>query len=230
MKLKELLFGTPKAQAETPSCIYPNSLQAWLPIVDIREGVIITQDGGYVKLLEVLPVNFRLQSDEEQTRMISCLAAWLKIAPNNIQILCVAQSADMTPYETRMRTCLEQEQDPQCKAMIEDNIGEVKYLSAVGSRPIRFYLAFRYESQMRLRAEGFDAIANALYDEECTARSYLGRCGLEVVRPDYSDNAVVGAVYAMLCKKTSQRLRLPLYFRTMLEKIHGHFEEETENA
>lgn len=228
MELKKLLFGTPQTATEIQACIYPNSLQAWLPIADIREGVIITQDGGYVKLLEILPVNFRLQSDEEQARMIGCFAAWLKIAPNNIQILCAAQSADMTPYETRMKAYLEQETDPQCRAMIKDNIKEVKYLSAVGARPIRFYLSFRYEPQMRLRAEGFDAIADALYDEECTARSYLGRCGLEVVRPDYADNAVVGAVYAMLCKHTSQRLRLPLYFRTMLEKIHGNFEEETD--
>ena len=39
---------------------YENSTQAWLPIEDIQGGVVLLKDGRYIKILEVLPVNFYL--------------------------------------------------------------------------------------------------------------------------------------------------------------------------
>lgn len=48
----------------------PGSLQSWLPIQDIREGIILTRMGEFIKLLEILPINFRYLSDEEQTRIV----------------------------------------------------------------------------------------------------------------------------------------------------------------
>lgn len=181
-------------------------------------------------MLEVLPVNFRLQSDEEQSRIINSFAAWLKVAPDNLQILSVAQTVDIDAYANRMHGFLEQESDTACRELIEDNIAEVRYLANVGAVATRFFIAFRFEAHMRIRADTFEAVADALYDAECTARSYLSRCGLEIMQPDYSDNFVCGVVYSLLCKRTSQRQRLPLYFRTMLQTIHGLTDEMQEGT
>ena len=87
MNIKELIFGD---QAGATQSLAPadNDLQGSLPIADIKYGVVRTRDGGYAALFEVLPTNYFLQSTAERMRIISNLAAWLRIAPNNIQILC----------------------------------------------------------------------------------------------------------------------------------------------
>ena len=49
---------------------YENSTQKWLPIDNIRNGVIILKDGRFIKVVEVLPVNFYLKSEVEQENII----------------------------------------------------------------------------------------------------------------------------------------------------------------
>ena len=45
-------------------------VQDYLPIKDLRNGIIETADGRYIRILEVEPINFTLRSDEEQFNII----------------------------------------------------------------------------------------------------------------------------------------------------------------
>lgn len=84
MNLKELLFGG-GVQSGDSSGAYRDSIQAWLPIKNIIGGVVITKDNRFVKILEVLPVNIYLKSASDRQNIISSFAAYLKIAPNDLQ-------------------------------------------------------------------------------------------------------------------------------------------------
>lgn len=159
-------------------------------ILDADAGHFCRQDvrcdliSGY---LEVLPVNFALKSPIERQNIIYCYASYLKIAPNNLQILAVTQKADIEGYIARMRAFYENEPVESCREMIEDNINEVTYLAANEAVTRRFFLVFQFEARMKARGDGLHAIAERLREEEQTARRYLGVCGLEVLAPDYAD-------------------------------------------
>ena len=84
MGLKELIFGKQIKQAHAAQ--YRNSTQGWLPVLDVQNGVVVTKDGRYVKILEVMPVNFYLKSAIEQQNIIFYFSSYLKIAPDNLQI------------------------------------------------------------------------------------------------------------------------------------------------
>lgn len=86
LDLKSLIFGGEKETA-VPGSRFPNGTQATVPVVDIRNGVVITEDGRYIKILEVLPTNFYLKSSMEQMNIIYYMAAYLRIAPVRLQIL-----------------------------------------------------------------------------------------------------------------------------------------------
>lgn len=58
------------------------SAQSFLPIRDIRNGMVEITDGRYLKILEIEPINFALRSSEEQFNIISSFASWLKISPS----------------------------------------------------------------------------------------------------------------------------------------------------
>jgi len=222
MNLKELIFGKAiKPEGVNTGGRYTYSVQKWLPIADIRNGVVITADGRFIKILEVLPVNFYLKSTTEQQNIIFYFAAYLKIAPDNIQILAVTQKANIEAYIKRMRQFHGDESSGNCREMIEDNISEVEYLADREALTRRFFIAIQYEQRMRIRGNSFDAIITRLNEEADTARHYLDMCGLEVLQPEYSDVFLCETLYALLNRKTSKTVKPPLGVFSMLGEVHG---------
>lgn len=214
MNIKELIFGD---QAGATQSLAPadNDLQGSLPIADIDRGVIRTRDGHLIGLFEVLPMNFFLQNTAERERIVSCFAAWLRIAPDNLQILCLSQPVDVEQYTRRMQGYMDAEPDPKCRACIADNIRQVRSMVQDGAFTTRFFIAYQYEKDM-----GADPYQE-LYRVAATAKGYLARCGLTVAEPQYIDNQMVEMVFGMLCKQTSRNIRLPVDFRFMLADCLG---------
>ena len=58
MSLKELIFGGGVKGVSDRSGAFDGSIQAWLPVKDIIQGVVVTRDKRFIKILELLPVNF----------------------------------------------------------------------------------------------------------------------------------------------------------------------------
>ena len=69
-------------------------VQDYIPIKDLRNGIVETTDGRYLKILEIEPINFLLRSNEEQWGIISTFASWLKISPMRLQFTSVTRKAD----------------------------------------------------------------------------------------------------------------------------------------
>ena len=58
---------------------------SYLPIRQVKNGVILTTDQRYIKMIEILPINFLLRSSAEQRNIILSFMSYLKIAPVNLQ-------------------------------------------------------------------------------------------------------------------------------------------------
>ena len=101
-------------------------MQDYLPIRDLKNGIIETTDNRYIKILEVEPINFTLRSDEEQFNIISSFASWLKISPMRLQFKSITRRADSDKHISMIRKELEHEDNPQCKELGKDYIGLIK--------------------------------------------------------------------------------------------------------
>lgn len=221
MNMKELLYGKKITSGkEETSGRYAKSIQKWLPIADIRNGVVITTDGRFIKIMEVMPVNFYLKSATEQQNIIYYFAAYLKIAPDNLQILTVTQKANIEAYISRMWQLHEEESNESCREMIKDNIAEVEYLAEREALTRRFFIAIQYEQRMRIRGNDFNGIVQRLNEEADTARHYLDMCGLEVLQPEYSDIFLCDTLYSLLNRKTSKIVKPPISVFTMVGEVH----------
>ena len=98
-------------------------VQDYLPIRDLKNGIIETTDNRYIKILEIEPINFALRSDEEQFNIISSFASWLKISPMRLQFKSITRRADSDKHISMICEELEHEENPQCKELGEDYIG-----------------------------------------------------------------------------------------------------------
>lgn len=92
-------------------------VQDFIPVKEIRNGIIETTDGRYIKILEIEPINFLLRSSEEQFNIISSFASWLKISPMRLQFKSVTRKADSDKHISMLRRELDEESNPQCKEL-----------------------------------------------------------------------------------------------------------------
>lgn len=177
-------------------------VQDYLPIKDLKNGIIETADGRYIKILEVDPINFTLRSDEEQFNIISSFASWLKISPMRLQFKSITRKADSDRHIAMVRKELEQEGKPQCREMGEDYI---KLIKDVGSREAltrRFFLIFQYEAVGRNENGDYAKIYGMLQTAEQNARAYFSQCGNSIVQPKDPDEATAEILYMFFNRRS----------------------------
>ena len=230
MNLKNVIFGGSVTGVSDRSGAYEGSIQAWLPIKDIVQGVVVTRDKRFVKILELLPVNFYTMSSMDKSAAIEDFAAYLKIAPANLQINVLTQPFDLNGYLKLLKGYLEQETNERCRAMLEESIEYVPQLVKREALTHRFFLSISYDPSMKAADHTPEAIAAVLNEKAEVARRYLDRCGVAVLEPEYADNFILDLFYRIINKHTSQHIRLPDGVFDMLGMVHGIYDEDTLKA
>ena len=179
------------------------SAQAFLPVRDIRNGLVETTDGRYLKILKIEPINFALRSDEEQFNIIASFASWLKISPVRLQLKAITRRADSDRHIALVREELAREENLQCRALGEDYL---RLIQDVGSREAltrRFFLTFQYEAVGRDDGD-YAKIYGALQGAEQTARAYFLQCGNGIVQPANPDEATAEILYQIFNRRSCQ--------------------------
>ena len=200
MKSIKQLMGVKTGKKSTDG--YQNSTAGFVPVSDIKDGMVFTTDGRYIKIIEVLPVNFHLKSETEQLNMIWYMAGYLKISPVKIQILVRTEPADIDSYCEKLEELYNAERNPKCKEMIYEEARLINYLAETQALTRKFYIVFSYEGGS---ADAGD-VAKELYEKTETARQFLSYCGLDVVVHENEDEFLFGTLYGILRKTESREV------------------------
>lgn len=181
-----------------------NPLADYVPIEKIQNGVIYTKDHRYIKVVEVVPVNFLLRSAQEQRSIIYSFISYLKISPAKVQFKVLTKRADIDRHVETVRKELARETDPHCRALQEDYLRLIRQLGSREAITRRFFLIFEHEDLPGTRRghEEEEAIAS-LQTAARTASNYLRQCGNTVLMPEDEDLAASEVLYNILCRKES---------------------------
>ncbi len=182
-----------------------NLLADYVPIEKIQNGVIYTKDHRFVKVVEVVPVNFLLRSAQEQRSIIYSFISYLKIAPVKVQFKVLTKRADIDRHVQAVRRELERETDPHCRMLQEDYLRLIRQLGSREAITRRFFLIFEHEPLPGTKRghEEEEAIAS-LQTAARTAANYLRQCGNTVVLNHEDENeATAEILYHILCRQES---------------------------
>lgn len=187
---------------QKPACLNP--VADYLPIEKVENGIIYTKDHRFVKVVEVVPINFMLRSAREQRNIIYSFISYLKISPIKLQIKVLTRRADINRHLDTVRQEMAHEENEQCRLMQEDYLN---FVQQVGSREAvtrRFFLIFEYEPWANTRrSEQEDEAIQSLQSAVHTASNYLRQCGNEVVVHENEDEFTVDVFYNLLCRNES---------------------------
>ena len=174
------------------------TLEDYLPIDKIANGIIYTTDHRYVKILEIEPINFLLRSAREQKGIIYSFISYLKISPVKLQIKMISKKADINKHLEQAALELSRETNPHCRELQKDYIQFVKKLSSREAVSRRFFLIFEYEPFNVNRKVEEKEILAALETAAQTAKTFLYQCGNQVVTHDNEDEFTTDVLYTLL--------------------------------
>ena len=199
----------PPKQEKPDTPAFLNPVAEYFPVSKIENGIIYTKDHRYVKIVEVIPINFLLRSTREQRNIIYSFVSYLKISPIRVQFKVLTRRADINQHMETVRREMEVETNDQCRLMQEDYLQFVQQISSREAVTRRFFLIFEHEPWSNSRKDEESDAITSLQTAVHTASNYLRQCGNKVIIPDNEDEFTVDVLYNLLCRNESAVTPLP---------------------
>ena len=80
-----------------------NSTQQLIKVKELRDGVVILENGSLRKIMMVSGINFDLKSEEEQNIILYSFQDLLNTLDFSIQVLIHSRKVNIEPYLQRLR-------------------------------------------------------------------------------------------------------------------------------
>ncbi|HMH31000.1 MAG TPA: hypothetical protein VK534_00805 [Methylomirabilota bacterium] len=114
---------------ETKAKPHPNSTQNSLQIAEIRDGIVIMNDGSFRAVIMAKSINFDLMSPQEQEAVEYSYQGFLNSLFFPIQIFLRSQKVDLRPYIERLDKIRSEHDNMLLALLMEDYIGYIGNLS-----------------------------------------------------------------------------------------------------
>lgn len=135
----------PQANANPAAKTNPNSTQNTLQIAEIRDGIVIMNDGSYRSVLMLKSINFDLMSLQEQEAVESGYQQFLNSLYFPVQIFIRSQKVDLQPYIEKLDKIRSEHDNMLLAMLMEDYIGFISDLSyQTNIMDKRFYMVIPY--------------------------------------------------------------------------------------
>lgn len=177
-----------------------------IPVRNIQNGIIHLNDGRYIKILEVEPINFLLRSVREQKHIIASFASWMKISPVHIQIKVLTKKADISKHLNAIERDMDREQDPKCRELQKDYYNLIKTIGSREAITRRFLIIFEYEPTFTNRKSDYSEVVSTLETAARTAKQYFTHCDNVVITHDDENAFLLNVLYAIFDRELSEKV------------------------
>lgn len=100
--------------------------QEFVPISEVRDGVVVLKDGGMRVVLMASSLNFALKSEDEQTAFILQFQSFLNSLDFTTQIFVQSRMLDIRPYIATLEAAYKEQLDDLMRVQIREYIEFVK--------------------------------------------------------------------------------------------------------
>lgn len=122
-----------------------NSTQNMLQIAEIRDGIVIMNDGSFRSVIMVKSINFDLMSPQEQEAVEYSYQGFLNSLYFPVQIFIRSQKIDLQPYIAKLDKIRTEHDNMLLAMLMEDYIGYIDQLSQqTNIMDKKFYIVIPY--------------------------------------------------------------------------------------
>ena len=162
--------------------IEKKSTQEWIAIKNIySDGIIELNEGSYLKILEVVPINYNLKSDLEKEAILNSYKLFFKTCNFNIQILIQSNKEDLTHHISKIRKNISKKENKYLKNLAENYIN---YISQINinkkSASKKFYIIIK-NNPINKKEKNIEILKQELKEKYLKIKECLSRCGNAVI-------------------------------------------------
>lgn len=159
---------------------------------EIMNGVVITYDQRgrkhYIKILEIIALNFPIMSDEEQDNCILGYEELIKSIESSFHIKAVTTFTDIEEYVEKAKNAYYSEKNEDCREMIAKYINYLTAGGGLNTYKKHYYFIFELEpSEMRSINSDEEAIS-AIKRKTASIRNSFNSIGNEVLFAEEEDS------------------------------------------
>lgn len=126
----------------------PNSTQNTLQIAEIRDGIVIMNDGSFRSIIMLKSINFDLMSPQEREAVEAGYQGFLNSLYFDVQIFIRSERIDIRPYIERLDKIRSEHDNMLLAMLMEDYLGFITDLSMqTNIMDKRFYMVLPYYSK-----------------------------------------------------------------------------------
>jgi type IV secretory pathway VirB4 component len=121
------------------------STQDFVPVSEVRDGVVMLKDGGLRVILLASSLNFALKSDDEQTAFIVQFQNFLNSLDFTTQIFVQSRMLDIRPYVATLEVAYKNQLDDLMRIQIREYIEFIKsFTEAANIMTKNFFVVVPY--------------------------------------------------------------------------------------
>jgi hypothetical protein len=127
--------------------INAKSAQEFVPIKEVRDGIIVLKDGGLRSVLLASSINLSLKSSDEQTAIIIQFQSFLNGLDFPVQIVMQSRRLDIRPYLLMLEGRLKEQTEPLLKIQTKEYIDFIRsFTDDVNIMTKTFFVVVPYSS------------------------------------------------------------------------------------
>lgn len=131
------------------------STQEFLPISEVRDGVIVLKDGGLRAILLASSLNFALKSEDEQTAFIVQFQNFLNSLDFSCQIFVQSRMLDIRPYIATLEVAYKGQLNDLMRIQIREYIQFIKsFTEAANIMTKNFFVVVPYSPSIAISGKG----------------------------------------------------------------------------
>jgi len=141
--------------------------QNFVPVKEIRDGVVILENKSLVALLMVSSLNLALKSSDEQTAILSQFQDFLNSLEFSVQIFVQSKRLDIRPYITMLETRHREQINELIKIQTKEYIAFVKdFTERVSIMSKNFFVVVSYNPPILDTGQGLKKIFGTSHNKE----------------------------------------------------------------
>src|ERR1700721_1507305 len=123
------------------------STQDFVPVSEVRDGVVMLKDGSLRAILLASSINFALKSEDEQTAFIVQFQNFLNSLDFSVQIFVQSRMLDIRPYIATLEAQFKQQLDDLMRIQIREYIEFIRsFTEAANIMTKNFFVVVPYAS------------------------------------------------------------------------------------
>ncbi len=135
------------------------STQEFLPISEVRDGIVVLKDGTLRAVLLASSINFALKSEDEQTAFIIQFQNFLNSLDFSVQIFVQSRTLDIRPYIATLEVAYKEQLDDLMRIQIREYIQFIKsFTEAANIMTKNFFVTVPYSPTVTLDRKGISSM------------------------------------------------------------------------